>query len=153
MLTTSLAARSAESEEPDEYFEIDDPYPSDDDPLPAPEPLRAAAAEAALPVDENGSSLRALWDGLLGSLIGLIFSPSLAYGLRLLIAHFGHAAVLPLPLWSSGLLILILLQAGLCVLLRRISAMCAISFAVCAFFCLIPAVAILSQLTSMRMPL
>ena len=102
---------------------------------------------------ENGSSPRLLWEGLLGLVVGLLSLPLIADGFMHLVARWiGPHTPVPFPLWASGLAVILLIEVAIGVGLRRISDMCAITFAIAAFFSILETVGMMTDLSPLMLP-
>jgi hypothetical protein len=125
-------------------FDDEEDYSFGDAPPPPPADLAQV---------EDGSAPRILWHGLWGSLLGFVTVPAVCKLFEWILLRFTHGQPPPTAWWASAFALMMLTQVGFFLLMRRcFSTAFAASFAVCAFFMLIPAVGMLSDVTSLNTP-
>lgn len=102
---------------------------------------------------DDGSSPKMLWEGLLGLVVGLLSLPLIVDGfMHLIIPLVGHGIPIPFWLWAGALVVTLLIEVGIGLWLRRVSDMCAVTFAIAAFFSILETVGMMTEMSPLMLP-
>jgi hypothetical protein len=104
-------------------------------------------------IQEDGSSPKALWQAAGGFLAGFVSQPLVTYVIiKIIVLKITYGGPVPFWLWVSGFLVMLLIETALGLWLRRFSQMCAITFAIAAFFSILTSVAMMTDLAPLLLP-
>ena len=105
------------------------------------------------PLQEDGSSPKALWQAAAGFVIGFVSLPLVAYVMiKIIMGGITHGGPIPFRLWGGGFALMLLIETALGLRLRRVSDMCAITFALAAFFSILTSVGMMADLAPLLIP-
>ncbi len=105
------------------------------------------------PLQEDGSNPKALWQAAAGFAAGFVSLPLVAYVIiKAIVLGITHDGPVPFWLWGGGFVLMLLIETGLGLRLRRVSEMCALTFALAAFFSILTAVSMMADLAPLLLP-
>ncbi len=105
------------------------------------------------PTQEDGSSPKALWQALGGFVVGMISLPLVAYAvIKIIVLGITHGGAVPFWLWGGGFVLMLAIETALGLRLRRVSDVCAVAFAVAAFFSILASVGMMTDLAPLLLP-